>query len=180
MEVVGNKSTMVLNKDGKLTLSTSIPSLEGYKQNLELGVDKATGLPYIGASISYEFYKYKLQTPLGELILNGTASLKNTFSPKIKPGQCESLVPAYRDMMDVRAQKEVCVMQAAGVIALGGTGFIYGGALSGLGASLIPVSIETATASENQDLSDYKNKIKSTSEDRTISVIFFAHPIREG
>jgi len=147
LEAVGNKSSMTLTKDGKLNLSTKVPSLENYEQSFEVGLDPKTKLPCASASISYEFYNYKLKTPHGELTLSGKAIFKNTFTPSVKPGVCEALVPSYRGMMEQRESSEFAAFSAAGAIALGGTGYFVGSKLAGLGASLIPAGMGAAALS---------------------------------
>ena len=50
-KAVSDKTEMTLNKEGKLTLTTKIPSLENYNFNLEVGLDPQTLLPYAGARV---------------------------------------------------------------------------------------------------------------------------------
>ena len=93
---VSNDSEATLTKDGKLTLTTKIPSLKDETFSLEAGLDPETGLPFAGASISYEFYSYTMKTKYGDLNLSGTVTFKNTFTPMLDNGMCHIYVPAQR------------------------------------------------------------------------------------
>ena len=94
----GENSDMSLSKDGKLTLTTQIPSLKGESFSIEAGLDPETGLPCVAGSISYEFYNYKMKTEYGDCELNGTATFKNVFTPMLSEGMCHMYVPAQRAM----------------------------------------------------------------------------------
>ncbi len=182
INLIYSSNTGIL-KDGKLNLSTKVPSLENYEQSFEIGLDPKTKLPCASASISDEFYNYKLKTTHGELTLSGKAIFKNTFTPSVKPGLCEALVPSYRGMMEQREESEFAAFSAAGAIALGGAGYFVGGEITKIGIALIAgggAAIAVPVLASQLDKLDTPSSTPALSHDETISVLFYANKITSG
>ena len=171
----GEKSEMSLNKDEKLTLTTQLPSLKNYSFSLDVGLDPQTLLPYAGASISYEFYDYKLETEHGTLTLNGTLTLKNTFTPYISNGLCEATIPISRGIDEAN----VIAYENKGTLAtlmLSGTIFAFGSTIASTataGVGALVMSAETAASPEQHQI---KSK-PAQSKDKTLIVNFSGYAL---
>ena len=48
--------------------------------------------------ITYEFFDYKMQTEFGEICLNGSAEMKNTFTPLKPTAMWQALIPAAQEV----------------------------------------------------------------------------------
>lgn len=174
-EKVGSaKTETYLNKDGKLTLTTKIPSLETYSFNLDVGLDPQTMLPYAAGSVSYEFYKYKLKTKHGFLELTGTLTLKNTFTPYVKTGICQAAIPASRGLSETNQLLYNNKENTAAIIIVGSLFGVGAPITAAATASLGLVSFATAS---NTDEFKYRESIPFKNKERTIQIIFKGYPL---
>lgn len=177
-KAVSDKTEMTLNKEGKLTLTTKIPSLENYNFNLEVGLDPQTLLPYAGASVTYEFYAYKLQTKNGPLELTGSLTLKNTFTPYITTGICEVAIPAARGLSQTNNFVYNNKENAAAIVVIGGLFGVGAPVIASAGVGIGLISFSTLSSADVIDKLKQRESLPYLNDDETIKVTFQGHPLK--
>ena len=133
-----------------------------------LGLDEETGMPYAGASVSYDFYDYVLKLKNGEVTLNGNLTVGNVFSPFIDGVLCKTLVEADKATNYVTNHKIEVATAFLGAGALLETKLIYGAA-AGI---LVSSPVVEASLDKNPKL----RSLPAFADDEKISVTFIAHP----
>ena len=188
---VADKTTFELNQKGELNLSTELESLKGESFSIKLGVDPQTLLPYAAASISYDFYNYKLKTLHGDLTIKGTITFKNTFTPMVPNGSCQAWLPFEKGIIKPKEALQFANDNKEAVVSILLTGGAIGLTAKALGVVGTQAAVlatkaaaggallgaTTLSYAEEPSSYDLHHELPVQSIDQTITVVFSAYNI---
>ena len=131
-----------------------------------------TGFPPIGASVSYDFYEYKLRVKNGEVKLTGNITFGIEFTPIIDGIFCSILNDAVR--ISDFVNHHITEFELATITMGIGTQVSIGyGAVTGLMGTAVSPAYADIKGKFNERLYSEKNT------DNSLRVLFTANEIRE-